>query len=125
MGGPDYLRPPRNSFYKRSVIPCFANPCITVIATGGQQESLIVYMKTTSRSVHKIVLAALAALFVLGGASNLWADNVYVYDSRHDYRHDHYGYWDEHNHYRHFIYWHEHYGYWDDRGPVRVFINCD
>ena len=80
-------------------------------------------MKTTSRSSLKIVLVALAGLFVLTGASNLWADNMW--DARHHYRRDNYGYWDEHNHYRHFVYWNNHHGYWDNRGAVRVFINVD
>ena len=77
-------------------------------------------MKTTSRSVYKIVLPALLAAFVLTGASNLRADDVWV--SYHPYRCDHYGYWDHANHYHHYVYWHNHRGYWDYRGPVRVFI---
>jgi len=80
-------------------------------------------MKTTLSSFCKIVLAAAAGLFVLTGASNLWADNMW--DSRHHYRRDNYGYWDQHNRYHHFIQYHGHNGYWDTTGPVRVFINVD
>jgi hypothetical protein len=81
-------------------------------------------MKTTSKLLPKIVLIALAGLFVLTGASNVQADTVYVYDPHRDFRHDHNGYWDRDNHYRHFVYFHEHRGYWGYRGPVRVFVNC-
>jgi hypothetical protein len=81
-------------------------------------------MKTTSQSVHKIVLAALAALFVLTGATNLWAHDG-QWDSRHHYYRDNYGYWDNHDHYRHYENWHNHNGYWDTRGSTRVFINVD
>jgi len=81
-------------------------------------------MKTTSKSVHKIVLAGLAGLFVLTGAANLWADGG-QWDSRHHYRRDNYGYWDQHNTYHHYIKYHGHNGYWDTMGPVRVFINVD
>ena len=35
-------------------------------------------MKTTSKLLPKIVLIALAGLFVLTGASNVQADTVYV-----------------------------------------------
>jgi hypothetical protein len=79
-------------------------------------------MKTTSRLI-KLTLATLTVAFVLSGTSNLWADNMW--DSRHHYRRDNYGYWDEHNNYHHFILWHNHHGYWDNRGAVRVFINVD
>jgi len=79
-------------------------------------------MKTTSLSLHKIVLAALAAAFVFTGAASLWADNTW--DSRHHYRRDNYGYYDG-DHYRHYDTWHNHHGYWDTKGPVRVFINVD
>jgi len=81
-------------------------------------------MKTTSPSILKFVLAAGAALFVLTGANNLWAHDG-QWDSRHHYYRDNYGYWDNGDHYRHFVYWHSHHGYWDTRGPVRVFINID
>jgi hypothetical protein len=77
-------------------------------------------MKTTSKAFPKILLAALAGLFVLTGASTLRAD-----DFHHDYRHDHDGYRDRHDHYHSYVYWHDHRGYWGYRGPVRVFINCD
>jgi hypothetical protein len=48
-----------------------------------------------------------------------------VWDTRHHYYRDNYGWWDEHDHYRHYIYWHSHHGYWDSRGGTRVFINVD
>ena len=65
----------------------------------------------------------MAALFVLTGAANLWADGQW--DSRHHYRRDNYGYWDSGNHYHHYIVYHNHHGYWDTMGPVRLFINVD
>jgi len=80
-------------------------------------------MKTTSPSFHKIVFMALVGLFVLSGASSLWADNMW--DSRHHYRRDNYGYWDAHNRYHRFIHYHGHNGYWDTTGSVRVFINVN
>jgi len=87
--------------------------------------TFILIMKTTSPSVHKIVLAIMAALFVAtGAATQLWAHDG-QWDSRHHYYRDNYGYWDSHDHYNHYILWHSHHGYWDTRGPVRVFINVD
>jgi len=80
-------------------------------------------MKTTSKPVHKIVSAGIVALFVLSGAVNLLADNMW--DAHHHYRRDNYGYWDDSGHYRHFIQYHGHNGYWDNKGSVRVFINVD
>lgn len=77
-------------------------------------------MKTTS---SKFAPTVLAVLLIAAGANSLWADNMW--DSRHHYRRDNYGYWDENNSYHHFIIWHDHHGYWDTRGPVRVFINVD
>jgi hypothetical protein len=79
-------------------------------------------MKTTSPSFLKAVLAILAATFVLSGAASLRADNMW--DSRHHYRRDNYGYYD-HGHYHHYIQYGGHNGYWDTQGPVRVFINVD
>ncbi|MCE0496599.1 MAG: hypothetical protein LV481_01445 [Methylacidiphilales bacterium] len=82
-------------------------------------------MKTSSNSMHKIILAGMAALFVLtGAANNLWAHDG-QWDSRHHYYRDNYGYWDEQDHYHHYIIYGGHHGYWDTRGPVRVFINVD
>jgi hypothetical protein len=77
-------------------------------------------MKTTS---SKFVFTVLAVLLMAVGASSLWADNMW--DARHHYRRDNYGYWDEHNSYHHYIRYHDHNGYWDTMGPVRVFINVD
>jgi hypothetical protein len=48
-----------------------------------------------------------------------------AWDGRHHYYRDNYGYWDEHDRYRHYVYWQHHHGYWDNRGGVRVFINVD
>ncbi len=78
-------------------------------------------MKTTTPTYHKTVIALLASLMVLGGASSLWAQD---WDARHHYRRDNYGYYDG-RHYRHYEYWHHHHGYWDTRGGPRVFINVD
>jgi len=72
---------------------------------------------------NKIVFTVLTILLMATGVNSLWADNTW--DSRHHYRRDNYGYYDEHNGYHHYILWHEHHGYWDTRGPVRVFINVD
>jgi hypothetical protein len=77
-------------------------------------------MKNTST---KFVFTLLTVLLMAAGASSLWADGTW--DSRHHYRRDNYGYWDEHNHYNHYVMYHHHHGYWDTRGPVRVFINVD
>jgi hypothetical protein len=74
--------------------------------------------------MYKTILAALALLFVTTGASQVWAHDG-QWDSRHHYYRDNYGYWDDHDRYRHYVYWHEHHGYWDDRGGFRVFINVD
>ena len=70
-----------------------------------------------------MVLAGMTGLLVLTGAANLWADGQW--DSRHHYRRDNYGYWDQHNSYHHYIRYHDHNGYWDTMGPIRVFINVD
>ena len=48
-----------------------------------------------------------------------------VWDSRHHYYRDNYGYWNDHDRYNHYQDWHHHHGYWDDRGGARVFINVD
>ena len=82
-------------------------------------------MKTTS--LLKATLAAVALLGFFGVApTNAMADpHPGVWDGRHHYYRDNYGYWDEHDHYRHYILWHEHHGYWDNRGGTRVFISVD
>jgi hypothetical protein len=81
-------------------------------------------MKTTS--LFKAFLALIAVLGFLSLATPAMADpHPGVWDNRHHYYRDNYGYWDEHDHYRHYIYWHQHHGYWDNRGGVRVFINVD
>ena len=71
----------------------------------------------------KFVFTVLALLLMATGATSLLADNMW--DSRHHYRRDNYGYWNNDNHYQHYVTWHNHHGYWDTRGPVRVFINVD
>jgi hypothetical protein len=76
-------------------------------------------MKTPS---SKFVITIAAVLLMAAGANSLWADNMW--DSRHHYRRDNYGYYDGDS-YHHYILWHEHHGYWDTRGPVRIFINVD
>jgi hypothetical protein len=79
-------------------------------------------MKTTP---SKFILALLAILFVLtGAATNLMAHDG-QWDSRHHYYRDNYGYWDNHDRYRHYQNWHNHHGYWDTRGGTRIFINVD
>ncbi len=82
-------------------------------------------MKTTS--LFKTLLALVTVLGFAGIVPNAQADEPHpgVWDARHHYRRDNYGYWDDHDRYRHFIVWHNHHGYWDDRGGVRVFINVD
>jgi hypothetical protein len=79
-------------------------------------------MKSSSARKSLLVLAVI--VLVLTGTRNLWAHDG-EYDSRHHYYRDNYGYWDDHDHYRHYILYHNHHGYWDDRGPFRVFINVD
>ena len=82
-------------------------------------------MKKISNSIHKNVLAMMITLIALTGAANkLWAHDG-QWDTRHHYYRDNYGYWDEHDHYRHYVVYHNHHGYWDNRGLFRVFINVD
>ncbi len=76
-----------------------------------------------NRFASKTLLAVAAGLFVLGGTASLRADGMW--DSRHHYQRDNYGYWDEHHSYHHYIKYGGHNGYWDTQGPVRVFINVD
>jgi hypothetical protein len=84
-------------------------------------------MKITSPSIQKLILVLATVLgFSIGTALTVQADpHPGVWDARHHYRRDNYGYWDEHDRYRHYILWHNHHGYWDNRGGVRVFINVD
>jgi hypothetical protein len=82
-------------------------------------------MKTSPRSIHKLIFGVMAALFVLTGAATQLLAHDGQWDSRHHYYRDNYGYWDEHDHYHHYVVWHDHHGYWDTRGPIRVFINVD
>jgi hypothetical protein len=81
-------------------------------------------MKTTSLSKLALVLVTLLSFY--GVAPTAQADpHPGVWDSRHHYRRDNYGYWDDHDRYQKYIYWNNHHGYWDDRGGIRVFINVD
>ena len=51
----------------------------------------------------KIVLAEMGAnISLLTGANNLWAHDG-QWDGRHHYYRDNYGYWDNDDHYRHYI----------------------
>ncbi len=75
-------------------------------------------------SSHKIILALMAFVFVMTGASQLQAHDG-QWDSRHHYYRDNYGYWNEHNRYHHYGLYRGHHGYWDNRGPFRVWINID
>jgi hypothetical protein len=79
-------------------------------------------MKNTTHSIYTMFLAFIAIAFVMTGADILWAHDG-QWDSRHHYRRDNYGYWDNHDRYRHYESWHGHQGYWDDRGGSRVFIS--
>ena len=82
-------------------------------------------MKMTSPIIHKTLLTVLTVFGLVLGATGLAAAHDGQWDSRHHYYRDNYGYWDNHDHYRHYILWHEHHGYWDTRGSTRVFINID
>jgi hypothetical protein len=70
-------------------------------------------------------MAAAAALFVMTGAASKLSAHDGQWDSRHHYYRDNYGYWDNHDHYRHYESWHNHHGYWDTRGGARIFISVD
>lgn len=80
-------------------------------------------MKTTTLFRCLLALVTLLGFYGLAGLPVQAHDGQW--DSRHHYYRDNYGYWDEHDHYRHYIYWEHHHGYWDNRGGVRVFINVD
>lgn len=67
-------------------------------------------MKNISRN---LVVAALAALFIVAGTGRSLAH----------YDHDHDGWYDEHHHHHPFVYYHNHCGYWDhDNNGVAIFI---
>jgi hypothetical protein len=80
-------------------------------------------MKTIS--AFKALLALVTMLGFLAIAPTPAQAHPGAWDSRHHYYRDNYGYWDEHDRYRHYVYWHNHHGYWDNRGGVRFFINVD
>jgi hypothetical protein len=80
-------------------------------------------MKSTS--LLKALLTLTAALGILGVAATNAVAHDGQWDSRHHYYRDNYGYWDEHDHYHHYLAWHNHHGYWDNRGGTRVFISVD
>ena len=81
-------------------------------------------MKTNYASLMKLTLTliAAAAIGVLLGTLKAQAHDG-QWDSRHHYYRNNYGYWDNHDHYRHYETWNGHHGYWDDRGGSRVFIS--
>ena len=72
-----------------------------------------------------MLLMIMASLFVLTGATGRLLAHDGQWDTRHHYYRDNYGYWDDGDHYIHYILWHNHHGYWDDRSGVRVFISVD
>ncbi|HEX4138805.1 MAG TPA: hypothetical protein VHY09_00540 [Candidatus Methylacidiphilales bacterium] len=82
-------------------------------------------MKTPSLFKALLALVTLLSFLVLAPTTALADPHPGVWDTRHHYYRDNYGYWDEHDHYRHYVYWHNHHGYWDTRGATRVFINVD
>ena len=82
-------------------------------------------MKITSLFKAILALVTILGFLVLAPTPAQADPHGGVWDARHHYYRDNYGYWDEHDHYRHFIFWHNHQGYWDNRGTTRVFINVD
>ena len=82
-------------------------------------------MKTTRTLVYRAILTLTATLGVIIGTAGLASAHDGQWDHRHHYYRDNYGYWDNHDHYRHYETWHSHRGYWDTRSHVRVFINVD
>jgi hypothetical protein len=83
-------------------------------------------MKSSAKLTSlKAFLALMAALFFITGAASTLSAHDGEWDSRHHYYRDNYGYYDEHDRYRHYITYHDHPGYWDNRGPFRVFIRVD
>jgi len=80
-----------------------------------------------SISLFKAILALVTVLGLLVLAPTMAVADPHpgVWDARHHYYRDNYGYWNEHDHYTHYITWHNHHGYWDNRGGTRVFINVD
>ncbi len=82
-------------------------------------------MKTTSLfKALPVVMMALGYL-ALSPISAQAEPHRGVWDAHHHYYRDNYGWWNEHDHYSHYIYWHNHHGYWDNRSGTRVFINVD
>jgi hypothetical protein len=79
-------------------------------------------MKTTPRT---LLLATLTLLSLGAGTMATASAHDGQWDSRHHYRRDNYGYWNEHDRYNHYITYRNHHGYWDNRSGVRVFINVD
>ncbi len=82
-------------------------------------------MKTTTTFLQKALLTVTATAGLVIGATGLAVAHDGQWDGRHHYYRDNYGYWDNHDHYRHYTYWHTHHGYWDTRGGSRIFINVD
>jgi hypothetical protein len=82
-------------------------------------------MKSTSLFKALLILVTALGFLVFSPATAQADPHGGVWDTRHHYYRDNYGYWDEHDKYHHFIDWHGHHGYWDNRGATRVFINVD
>lgn len=84
-------------------------------------------MKTISASLLKLTLALLTILSLSFGAATTASAEPHrgVWDSRHHYYRDNYGYWDNNDRYRHYIMYNHHHGYWDNRGGARIFISVD
>jgi hypothetical protein len=82
-------------------------------------------MKTIS--LFKALLALVTMLGFLAIAPTTASADPHpgVWDARHHYYRDNYGYWNDHDRYTHYQDWHNHHGYWDDRGGTRVFINVN
>jgi hypothetical protein len=83
-------------------------------------------MKSTSLFKIIMVLATLVGFYGIA-PTTARADGPHpgVWDSRHHYRRDNYGYWNDQDRYQKYVFWHNHHGYWDDKGGIRVFINVD
>ena len=79
-------------------------------------------MKTTSLFNALLILVTILGFLAVAPTARAHEGQ---WDGRHHYYRDNYGYWDDHDRYRHYIYWHNHHGYWDNRGGARIFINVD
>lgn len=66
-----------------------------------------------------LVMAVLFSAFILGGVSQLRADNW----GGHQRYYDRDGFYDGQHRYHQYDNYHHHRGYWDERGGFRIFIN--